>query len=332
VDPITTISGPVDANAFIDNTSIASGEATLAEVVQIINKVNEVIGGLVQVAGEISDEEAARAAADAVGDVADAALDARLDTAEGYITLLQTGFSDHTALIQDLENRVSDLEYVTASGYVEKSSGDLTLAADTEHTINFTGTAGQQVLSLPTTMTTFTNGQNWRVVCNNEDGVRIVSSAWAHEAITSGNLQIALLPGDIADITAVDVGSTKKWSAAVMRGGGGFRGASAGAGDLGSVDNDDRFIWVNRQGDTGTRDLYLPNLAGSDSPFHDHREITVVLYGTPSSGTFVVNVAPASSDTFIDGATTFTMTENSACRFVGNGSLIKWAAIVGGAM
>lgn len=324
MDPITEISGPLDAASF-NNDATAYGTKVLAEITQLISKTNETVAGANELATEITAEETARAAADS-------AMDTRMDSAEANLGILNTGFSDHASLIQDLESRVSDLEYVTAAGYVEVSSGDLTLAVDTNHVINFTGTSGQQVLSLPTTMTTFTNGQNWRVICNNEDGIRITSSAWAHEAITSGNLQLALLPGDVADIIAVDVGATKKWSAAVMRGSGGFRGASAGAGDLGSVDNDDRFIWVNRQGDTGTRDLYLPNLAASDSPFHDHREITVVLYGAPSSGTFVVHVAPASSDTLIDGSTSFTMAENSVCRFVGNGSIIKWAAIVGGAM
>lgn len=325
MDPISTIPGPVNSGAFVDGSSTASGAATLAEIAQLLNKTNEVIGGLTTVAGDLDAAETAITAETAAREAADTGLAADV----AYLT---TGFSDHASLIQDLESRVSDLEYVTAAGYVEVPSGNLTLAVDTNHVINFTGTSGQQVLSLPATMTTFTNGQNWRVICNNEDGIRITSSAWAHEAITSGNLQLALLPGDVADIIAVDVGATKKWSAAVMRGSGGFRGASAGAGDLGSVDNDDRFIWVNRQGDTGTRDLYLPNLAASDSPFHDHREITVVLYGAPSSGTFVVHVAPASSDTLIDGSTSFTMAENSVCRFVGNGSIIKWAAIVGGAM
>lgn len=324
MDPITEISGPLDAASF-NADATAYGTKILAEITQLISKTNETVAGANELADEIAAEESARAAADS-------AMDTRMDAAETNLTVLNTGFSDHTSLIQGLDGRIEDLEFVTASGYVEVSSGNLTLASDTSHTINFTGTAGQQVVTLPTTMTAFSNGQNWRVICNNEDGVRITSSAWAHEAITSGNLQIALLPGDVADITSIDVGATKKWSAAVMRGSGGLRGAAAGAGDLGSVDNDDRFIWVNRQGDTGTRDLYLPNLAGSDSPFHDHREITVVLYGTKSSGTFVVNVAPASSDTFIDGASTFEMAENSACRFVGNGSILKWAAIVGGAM
>jgi hypothetical protein len=330
VDPITTISGPVDANAFIDNTSIASGESTLAEVVQVINKVNEVIGGLVQVAGEVSAEEAARVAADAVGDVADAALDARLDTAEGYITLLQTGFSDHASLIQGLESRVSDLEYVTAAGYVEVPSGILTLAVDTNHVINFTGTSGLQSLELPTTMTDFSLGQHWTVVCNNADGLQISSSAWAHSSLTGGVANLNLLVGDMAIVSAVDVGTTKKWSAAVLRGHGGLRAAAAGVGDLGAVDQDDRSIWVDRTADTGTRDLYLPELGFPTLYTNGEREITVILHGTPTSGTFVVNCQ--GTDVFIDGATTFTMTEKSVCRFIGNDASKKWAAIVGGAM
>ena len=330
MDPITTISGPVDANAFIDNTSIASGESTLAEVVQVINKVNEVIGGLVQVAGEVSAEEAARAAADAVGDVADAALDARLDTAEGYITLLQTGFSDHAALIQDLENRLSDVEFATTAGYVEVASGDKTVAYSTEKTINFTGTVGLQSLTLPTSMTNFTAGQSWTIVCNNADSVQISSSNWAHSGLVAGSVAnlYNLILGDMAIVSVVDVGGTKKWSASIIPGRNGYRTSAAGAGDLGAVDEDDRTIWIDRTGDTGVRDLYLEDIAAT-AYTSLLREVTVILYGTPSSGTFVVHCQ--GSDVFLDGNVTFTMAENSACRFIG-GPNNRWAAIVGGAM
>jgi hypothetical protein len=322
VDPISTISGPVNASAFVDLTATASGASTLAEIGQLINKTNEVIGGLTDVAADVVAEEATRAAADS-------ALDVRVDAAEANITLLQTGFSDHTALIQDVEGRVADLEFVTASGFVEKSSGDiLTMPADTSHMINFTGTGGLQSLGLGTVMTDFTAGQWWLVVCNNADGVQISSSNWAHSSLTGGVANLNLQVGDMAIVAVVSAGGTKKWSAAKMVGGGGYRAAAALAGDLGAVDQDDRYIWVDRASDTGTRDLYLPELGSPTSYTNEMREITVVLYGTPTSGTFVVSCQGI--DTFIDGATTFTMTEKSVCRFIGNDNH-KWAVLVGGA-
>ena len=50
MDPISTIPGPVNAGAFVDGSSTASGAATLAEIAQLLNKTNEVIGGLTTVA------------------------------------------------------------------------------------------------------------------------------------------------------------------------------------------------------------------------------------------------------------------------------------------
>lgn len=322
MDAISTIPGLVDAAAFVDLSSTASGTKVTAEIVQVLTKTNEVIGGLTEVAADLDAEEAARAASDA-------GLDTRLDTAEGYITLLQTGFSDHTALIQGLTDRVDDLEYATASSYVEVASGDLTLANDTAGTVNFTGTAGLQSLTLSNVLTSFVVGKSWRIICNNADGVQVASSSFAHAGLTSGASYINLLVGDIVDVCVVDIGSTKGWSAAIMRGPGGYRAGGAGGGDLGGTDQDDRTIWVDRTGDTGTRDLALPNLTGTDN-FNHLREITVVLYGTPSSGTFVITCL--GTDTFLDGATTFTVTEKSACKFIGNGVAGRWAAIVGGAM
>lgn len=323
MDPISTIPGPVNAGAFVDGSSTASGAATLAEIAQLLNKTNEVIGGLTTVAGDLDAAETAITAETAAREAADTDLAADV----AYIT---TGFSDHASLIQDLESRVSDLEYVTAAGYVEVPSGNLTLAVDTNHVINFTGTSGLQSLELPTTMTDFSLGQHWTVVCNNADGLQISSSAWAHSSLTGGVANLNLLVGDMAIVSAVDVGTTKKWSAAVLRGHGGLRAAAAGAGDLGAVDQDDRSIWVDRTADTGTRDLYLPELGFPTLYTNGEREITVILHGTPTSGTFVVNCQ--GTDVFIDGATTFTMTEKSVCRFIGNDASKKWAAIVGGAM
>jgi hypothetical protein len=321
MDPINTITGPLDSGSFADDAT-AIGTKVLAEITQLISKTNEVIGALTEVATDLDTEEGARAAADT-------AMDVRVDAAEASIVLLQTGFSDHTALLQAYEARIEDLEYATAVGYVEVASGDLTLANDTAHTVNFTGTAGLQSLTLDNVLTSFEPGKSWRIVCNNADGVQVASSAFAHAGLTSGASYINLLVGDIVDVCVVDIGSTKGWSAAIMRGPGGYRAGGAGGGDLGGTDQDDRIIWVDRTGDTGTRDLAMPNLAGTDN-FNHHREITVVLYGTPSSGTFVLTCL--GSDTFLDGATTFTMTEKSACKFIGNGVAGRWAAIVGGAM
>lgn len=322
MDPITEISGPLDAASFNDEAT-AYGTKVLAEISQLLNKINEIVAGANELATEITAEEAARVSGDS-------GLDTRLDTAEGYITLLQTGFSDHAALIQDLENRVSDLEYATASSYVEVTDSLLELEPETNHVINFTGTSGLQSLSLPTSMSNFSLGKHWTVVCNNADGLQISSSAWAHASLTSGVANLNLLVGDMAIVSVVDVGTTKKWSAAVLRGHGGMRQSAAGAGDLGAVDQDDRSIWVDRTGDTGTRDLYLPELGSPTYYTNGEREITVILYGTPTSGTFVINCQ--GTDLFIDGATTFTMTEKSALRLIGNDASKRWAAIVGGAM
>lgn len=322
MDPITEISGPLDAASF-NNDATAYGTKVLAEITQLISKTNETVAGANELATEITAEETARAAADS-------AMDTRMDSAEANLGILNTGFSDHASLIQGLEVRIEDLEFATTSAHVEKSSGDLTMANTTNHTINFTGTAGLQSLALPSTMTDFTAGQNWDVICNNADGVQISSSNWAHSSLTTGVSNVNLLVGDIARVSVVDVGGTKKWSAAVMHGVGGVRAAAAGAGDLGAVDQDDRNIWINRTGDTGTRDLYLPELGFPTLNTNGEREITVVLYGTPSSGTFVINCQ--GTDVFIDGATTFTMTEKSALRLIGNDASKRWAAIVGGAM
>lgn len=106
MDPITTISGPLDQNAFVDNTATASGESTLNEIVQLINKVNEIVPGL---------NETALLLGSTISDLnqADAGLDVRLDAAEASITAL--GAAD-TAL--DL--RVDTLE-ATAASYGTKS-------------------------------------------------------------------------------------------------------------------------------------------------------------------------------------------------------------------
>jgi hypothetical protein len=48
MDPITTLSGPISVAAFDDDVD-AVGTAVLAEIMQLLDKVNEVIGGLTDV-------------------------------------------------------------------------------------------------------------------------------------------------------------------------------------------------------------------------------------------------------------------------------------------
>ncbi len=325
MDPITTITGPIDAASF-NNGATAVGTKVLAEITQNTTKINEIVGGLTVVAADLDVEEAARGAADS-------ALDVRMD-AEEAATAANTAYHlFNDGYLQTTDVRLDALEQATASGYVEVAVGNKTLAADTEHTINFTGTAGYQLLVLPATMTDFSLGMNWVAICNNADGLMIAPSAataWAHESLTTLLDGLYLRVGDQALITAVDVGTTKKWSAAVLRGDGGTRSAAAGAGDLGGTDQDDRIIWVDRTGDTGTRDYYLPDLTAGDALLSDGREITLVLYGTATSGTFVVHTL-GTGDVFNSGLTSFTMTEKSTCRFIGNVPPQVWAVIKGAA-
>lgn len=324
MDPITTISGPIDAASF-NNDATAIGTKVLAEITQNTTKINEIVGGLTVVAGDLDVEEAARGAADSKLDVRMKAEEAATAANTAY-HLFNNGY------LQTTDLRLDNLEAATASGYVEVSSGNMTLANDSEHTINFTGTAGMQTLNLPTVMTDFSLGMNWHVVCNNADGIRVVpGSGWSHTSLTSVWNDVNLLVGDMIVVSVVDIGTTKKWHGVVVRGHGGIRTSAAGAGDLGGVDQDDRVIWVDRAADTGTRDLMLPALV-ADSEWNTGREITLILYGAPSSGTFVVSVFTASGDTFLGGAGTFTVPEKSVCRFIGHSALGKWAVHVGAGM
>lgn len=321
MNPITKISGPLDASAFINNSAMADGAKTLAEVVQVINKTSEIIDGLTEVADDLDGESDTRSAADV-------ALGARMDTAEGEIDVLQAANLSNEGMIQAIDARLEDVEFAVSTAYEEVTATTTILATTTKHMVNFTGTSGLQDVTLGPTMTDFTAGKSWVFVCNNADGVQVSSSNWAHSSLTGGVANVNLLVGDMAVVGVVDFAGTKKWSMAVLRGIGGYRAATAGGGDLGSVDDDDRYIWVDRTGDTGTRDLYLPELGSGTTYFNGMREITLALYGTRGSGTFVVHVAAGSTDTFIDGSTSFTMEEGSACRLIGNDNG-RWA-IIGG--
>ena len=82
MDAISTIPGLVDAAAFVDLSSTASGTKVTAEIVQVLTKTNEVIAGLTEVAAQ-ADESTA--------DVG--ALEGRMTTAEADINALQAGTS-----------------------------------------------------------------------------------------------------------------------------------------------------------------------------------------------------------------------------------------------
>ncbi len=81
MDPISTISGPVSAASFVDGSATATGAAVVAELGQLINKVNEVVEGLTVVADD-------------------------LDAGENVFAVVP----DHTAAIADHETRIGVLE------------------------------------------------------------------------------------------------------------------------------------------------------------------------------------------------------------------------------
>lgn len=339
MDPISTISGPVNAEAFVDHVATISGAATMTEFGQLINKSNEIIGGLTEVAGDLDTLEADVAAKGATisGIQADLVQETNNRTNADLALAAITGALD--AADEAMDVRIDALEAAVAAGathgtYLEIGDVELNppkwIEPTTEHTINFTGTTGIQSLWLedPASDAAFLTGMNWIVVCNNAAGVRIFSTTWADAALASGLTSRHLRVGDMAIVSCVDIGSTKKWSAAVLVTTRGSRSEAALAGDLADIDANDRFIWVNRAGDTGTRDVNLPDITESTAS-NDHREVCIVLYGTPTSGTFVVNAVGAGV-TFIGGATTYTMLDRSACRFVANKNLGLWAVFEGG--
>lgn len=90
MDAISTIPGLVDAAAFVDLSSTASGTKITAEIVQVLTKTNEVIAGLTEVAAQ-ADESTA--------DVG--ALEGRMTTAEADINALQAGTSGDLELNAD---------------------------------------------------------------------------------------------------------------------------------------------------------------------------------------------------------------------------------------
>lgn len=91
MDPISTLSGPVDAAAFVDGSATASGAKVMAEVAQLLNKTNEIVTGLTVVAGD-------------------------LDTAEGAIQTNAANIAGLTPDVADHEDRIAALE-VTAGNY-----------------------------------------------------------------------------------------------------------------------------------------------------------------------------------------------------------------------
>lgn len=92
MDPISTLSGLVDAAAFVDGSTTASATKVTAELAQLLNKTNEIIGGLTVVAGDLDTEEAARAT-----------LAGRVTTAESDITAAENNILDHGDRITALE-------------------------------------------------------------------------------------------------------------------------------------------------------------------------------------------------------------------------------------
>ncbi|MBM3494857.1 MAG: hypothetical protein FJX72_11160 [Armatimonadetes bacterium] len=110
MDPITTLAGPVNAAAFVDQSSTASGAAVMAEVAQLLNKTNEVIGGLTTVASDLDAAEVS---------VTDEAADRASADAEILVEVAQLGsvVEGHTTSIGDHENRIVALEGTPAGSY-----------------------------------------------------------------------------------------------------------------------------------------------------------------------------------------------------------------------
>lgn len=318
MDPISLLSGMADASAFVDGSTTASASKVVTEFGQLINKSNEIIGGLTVVASDLVSGVEAR-------EILDASVEVRISDLEADILAREAIDVNFATRIFDAEAAIVLLQSATAVGYVEVANGSVMLGSTSAHMINFTGIGGMQSLELPSTMTGFEAGKNWMVMCNNADGVQITpSGSWAFAGLTTDPGSINLLVSDMAIIAVVDIGTTLGWSHAIIRGEGGRRAAPALSGDLGATDQDDKIIWVDRTADSGVRDLVLPDLSISTLGFNHYREIMVVLTGTMASGSFLVSTF-SFSDKFADGTTSYTMPENTTCTFIGNGLLRRWA-------
>ncbi len=317
MDPISTIVGLVDASAFVEFSSTASADKLKAELVQLMNKTNEVIEGLTVVAGDLDTEEGAHGV-----------------TAAGLTSEIASRIAGDLAnadAIDLVEADVAALQVDASARYVEVSSGNKALADDTERVINFTGTAGVQELTM-SDPSAFTVGRYWLVSCANTDGVKLRTD---YTNFTSGVLRdgtTCLFPGETAVISVVDIGANKKYSISVAP-------APALRGEAEHSTNGNytfsgrgvRCLWVDRTGHTAAPlYVYLPSLdADTDEMMHG-REITVVTYGTPSSGTLVVRVASGAPDQII-GATVstwgYTVADNTSIRLRANVAQKKWAIV-----
>ena len=114
MEQISKISGPLDVAAFEDDTD-AVGTKVLAEVVQAISKINEMIDGMDSLSeqadgadDDIATESAARVAADAI---------------------LTSGLGDLSGIVQALDGRLEDNEYAVSllnaellAGHIEESN------------------------------------------------------------------------------------------------------------------------------------------------------------------------------------------------------------------
>ncbi len=121
MDAISTISGLISAASFVDGSATATGAAVVAEFAQLINKTNEVVDGLTEVAAQ---------ADESTDDVV--LLEGRMATAEEDISALQSS--------------AGDLEV----------NGDVTLTAEQVHDkamiyCNKTGVATTMRVTLPAT-------------------------------------------------------------------------------------------------------------------------------------------------------------------------------------
>jgi hypothetical protein len=306
----------VDASALVEFSSTASADKMKAELVQLMNKTNEVVAGLTVVASDLDTEESAHG-------VTAASL-----TSE--IASRIAGDAANAAAIDLTEADIAALQVDAGLKYVEVASGNKTLADNTEHVINFTGTAGVQNLSMPDPAA-FTLGRNWLVVCANNDGVTL-NGTCVYAGFVTKDGTVSLLPGETAIVAVVDIGSTKSYSISICRlpdihgeaehsTNGNYTFSGRGV----------RCLWVDRTGHTAAPlYVYLPSLSGDTDEMMHGREITVVTYGTPSSGTLVVRIASGAPDTII-GATVstfgYTVAANTSVRLRANVAQKKWALV-----
>ena len=323
MDPISTIPGLVDAAAFVDLSATASGTKVTVEIVQVLNKVNEVIGGLTVVAGDLDTAtgtvsgHTASIAALVAADAAEVAARTAADNALGV--LVSSNIARLTAIESDL-----------LPGCREIETGDYTLATATEHVINFSALTGEvQDLNLPAA-TDFTAGQNWVVFCGNEDGVRIVPASDAVMAQSGGVTAtgaLSLLNGETAIVSVVLVSGSKRWSVSISRAPVAYTRVVTAADDY-VPKRRERFIVYNRFNQTGNKRILLPNLAGDTADLMDGREIFVYVTGTPSDGgTFTARVHTDSAGTMIganDSTTGLIMATGTAKAFRADATTNTW--------